>query len=170
MISPDDVIAIGRIGKPHGVAGEVLLDYRDGFLAPCEYLVLKVDGILVPFFIKEVRMKGGGTAYVKFNDTDTREDAAALTGSEVFFPRSEMADDADDDYQVVEGFRLIDADTGADIGTITGVDDTTANLLFEVQPLGGGDELLVPAHDDLIAEIDPEARIVRAHIPAGLIN
>ena len=53
MIKEEDVYKIGRIGKPHGVGGEVSLRFSDDVFdrVDADYVVLLVDGILVPFFI-----------------------------------------------------------------------------------------------------------------------
>ena len=53
MIKKEDVYKIGRIGKPHGVHGEVQMQYSDDVfdVVDANYLLLNVDGILVPFFI-----------------------------------------------------------------------------------------------------------------------
>ena len=51
MIKPEEVYRIGRLGKAHGVKGEVSLQFDDDIFdrVDCDYLVLDVDGILVPF-------------------------------------------------------------------------------------------------------------------------
>ena len=68
MIKQEEVYKIGRIGKPHGVKGEVNLMFTDDVFdrVDAEYLVLMVDGILVPFFMEEYRFRGDETALVKF--------------------------------------------------------------------------------------------------------
>ena len=55
MIREEDVYKIGKIGKPHGVAGEVTFRFTDDVFdrVDADYLVLMVDGILVPFFMEE---------------------------------------------------------------------------------------------------------------------
>ena len=55
MIKDSDVYKIGRLGKAHGVKGEVSLQFDDDIFdrVDADYLVLDVDGILVPFFIEE---------------------------------------------------------------------------------------------------------------------
>ena len=52
-----------------------------------EYLVLDIDGILVPFYLEEYRFKNDENVLVKFEDIDTQEQARNYTGREVFFPR-----------------------------------------------------------------------------------
>ncbi|MEE0362596.1 MAG: 16S rRNA processing protein RimM, partial [Prevotella sp.] len=68
MIRQEDVYRIGRIGRPHGVKGEVTFRFDDDVFdrVDSDYLVLSVDGILVPFFIEEYRFKSGEVALVKF--------------------------------------------------------------------------------------------------------
>ena len=55
MITHEQVYRIGRIGKPHGVKGEVSLQFSDDVFdrVDADYLVLETDGILVPFFMEE---------------------------------------------------------------------------------------------------------------------
>ena len=54
MIKREDVYKIGRLGKAHGVKGEVSFQFTDDIFdsVDAEYLVLDVDGILVPFFME----------------------------------------------------------------------------------------------------------------------
>ena len=54
MIREEDVYRIGKIGKPHGVKGEVTMMFSDDVFdrVDAEYVVLMLDGILVPFFMK----------------------------------------------------------------------------------------------------------------------
>ena len=80
-----DYYKIGKIGKPHGVCGEVTMMFADDVFdrddADC--LMLSIDGILVPFFMEEYRFKGNETALVKFCDVDTQDAARELTGCDV---------------------------------------------------------------------------------------
>jgi hypothetical protein len=62
-----------------------------------DYVVLEVDGLLVPFFFEEYRFRSDSTAIVKFCDIDTQEQARELTNSEVFFPR-QLSDSNDGDF------------------------------------------------------------------------
>lgn len=64
MIRQEEVFKIGKIGKPHGVKGEVSLMFEDDVFdrVDADYLVLLIDGILVPFFFEEYRFKSGETA------------------------------------------------------------------------------------------------------------
>ena len=49
----NDFYKIGRIGRPHGINGEVIMMFTDDVFdqANAEYLMLDIDGLLVPFFM-----------------------------------------------------------------------------------------------------------------------
>ena len=68
MIKQEEVFKIGKLGKSHGVKGEVNLLFDDDIFdrTDAEYLILEVDGILVPFYIEEYRFHGNSTALMKF--------------------------------------------------------------------------------------------------------
>ena len=59
MISYDDVFRIGKIGKPHGVKGEVTMHIDDDVFdrTDADYVILSIDGTLVPFFFEEYRFR-----------------------------------------------------------------------------------------------------------------
>ena len=168
MIKPEEVYRIGRLGKAHGVKGEVSLQFDDDVFdrVDADYLVLEIDGILVPFFIEEYRFRSDSVALMKFEGIDSQERARELTGCEVFFPR-DLADNDDDNisWAAIVGFDIIDAKSGNKIGSITSVDDTTINILFELE-----DGRLIPASEDLITAIDQQARTIMMRLPAGLLD
>ena len=89
MIKEQSVYKIGVIGKAHGVKGELSIQIDDDIFdrVAAEYLVLKLDGIFVPFFMEEYRFKSDSVALVKFEGVDTQERVRELTGVEVYFPR-----------------------------------------------------------------------------------
>ena len=89
MIKPEDVYQIGKLGKPHGVKGEISFMFDDDVFdtTDCDFLVLDMEGILVPFFLEEYRFKSNETALVKFEGIGSQERARELTGHKVYFPR-----------------------------------------------------------------------------------
>ena len=168
MIKEDDVYKIGRIGKPHGIGGEVTLRFTDDVFdrVDADYLVLMVDGILVPFFIEEYRFRSDEVALVKFEDINTMDRAAELTGCDVFFPRH-LADIDNDvlTWSQIVGYDIVDVESGKVIGRIEAVDESTINVLLEL-----ADGTLIPAADEFIADIDHEARLLVMRLPDGLLS
>lgn len=172
MIKPEDVYRIGRIGKPHGVKGELQMQFDDDVFdrTEADYLVLSIDGILVPFFIEEYRFRSDTVVLMKLEDIDTQEQARELVGTDVFFPRS-LAEDATGDVSMAQvvGFQVRDFDSQDIIGTITGVDDSTINTLFEVR-LADGRDVLIPATPDFIKELKAADREFVMQLPEGLLD
>ena len=168
MIREEDVYKIGKIGKPHGVSGEVTLRFTDDVFdrVDADYLVLMVDGILVPFFMEEYRFRSDEVALVKFEDIDSVELASELTGCEVFFPR-ELADDDEGEltWSQIVGYDIVDADSHKLIGRIASVDETTINVLLELD-----DGTLIPAAEEFIIDIDHKERKMFMQLPEGLVN
>ena len=168
MIKQEEVYRIGRLGKAHGVKGEVSFQFDDDIFdrVEAEYLVLDVDGILVPFFMESYRFRSSNLAYVIFRDVDTMERAAELTGCDVYFPRELAA--TEDEMPILEmlvGFELVDAANGQIVGRITDINDQTANVLFELD-----NGMLIPASDELILNVDTEKEEIVMDIPDGLLS
>ena len=168
MIKEENIYQIGRLGKTHGVRGEISFLFDDDAFdrVDADYLILKVDGIFVPFFIEEYRFKSDSNAIIKFEDIDTQERARELTGADVYFPRS-LAENDDENlsWSVLVGFDIIEASSGRTVGRIASVDDSTLNILFCLD-----DGRLIPASENLITAIDQQTRTLTMHIPEGLLD
>lgn len=169
MIKLDDVYKIGRIGKPHGIKGELTMMVEDDVFdrVEGEYLILLIDGILVPFFIEDYRFRSEQSALVKFCDIDTQERASELTGCDVFFPRS-LSDSDDTDtltWQEAIGYQVADDNSGKTLGTISYIDTSTANTLIELD-----NGMLIPAAYEIIKDINTEQRLITMSLPEGLME
>lgn len=169
MIKEQEVYKIGLIGKAHGVKGELSIQIDDDVFdrVDAEYLVLKLDGIFVPFFMEEYRFKSDSVALVKFEGVDTQERARELTGVEVFFPRelAEQDEEAELSYAALVGYTLIDNNSGKPVGIIAYVDEQTINIMFELE-----DGRLIPASEELIVDVDQKNRTITLDIPEGILD
>lgn len=171
MIRFEDVYQIGKLGKPHGVKGELTFMFEDDVFdtTDCDYLVLDMEGILVPFFLQEYRFKSNEVVLVKFEGVDTQERARELTGHDVYFPRHLAEEQETASWAEIIGYRLVNDRDGIPVGVIRSVDDTTVNVLFEVDK-PNGHRLLVPASEELITAIDKGRREITLTIPEGLME
>ena len=167
-----DTYKIGRLGKTHGVKGEISFHFTDDVFdrVDADYVFIETEGLQVPFFFEEYRFRSEETALVKFDGIDDATRAAQLTGCDVYFPR-ELADTGDGELTWTEivGYAIADSNTKQTIGEITAVDLSTINTLFEVRTPEGL-SLLIPANDDLIDEIDRQERRITMRIPEGLME
>ena len=163
------VYKIGIIGKAHGVKGELSIQIDDDVFdrVDAEYLVLKLDGIFVPFFMEEYRFKSDSVALVKFEGVDTQERARELTGVEVYFPRelAEQDENAELSYSALVGYTLIDDNSGKPVGTIAYVDEQTINIMFELE-----DGRLIPASEELITNVDTKKHQIEINLPEGILE
>lgn len=168
MIKREDVYKIGRLGKAHGVKGEVSFQFDDDIFdtTDADYLILKIDGILVPFFMEEYRFRNDSLALVKFCDVDTQQRASELTGCDVYFPRT-LAEESEGQLSLssLVGFDIVEASNSKVVGKIAAIDDTTQNILFELE-----DGRLIPASDELITNIDTNRQQIIMQIPTGLLE
>lgn len=171
MIKEEEVYRIGLINKPHGVHGELLFTFDDDIFdrVDADFIVCLMDGIMVPFFIESYRFRSDSTALIKLEGIDTEQQARRMTNVEVYFPK-EHADALEDDeltWNYFVGFLIKDVKLG-EIGKVTDVDDSTINTLFIIER--EGEELLIPAQEDLIVDLDRDARVITMDLPNGLLT
>ncbi len=168
MIRQEEVYKIGKLGKTHGIKGEISFLFDDDVFdrVDADYLVLDIDGILVPFYMEEYRFKSDANAIVKFEDLDTLDQVRELTGCDVYFPRA--LTDGDEEgmsWAEIAGFDIVDANTDQIVGKIASIDDSTLNILFELE-----DGRLIPASEELITDIDKDKKTITINIPQGLLE
>lgn len=172
MIREDEVYKIGTLTKTHGIGGELNFVFTDDVFdrADAEYLICRMDGILVPFFMEEYRFRNDNTVLVKFEGIDNEEQARRMTGVDVFFPKALTTEPSEDEYtwNYFTGFSVTDEQHGP-IGYIESVDDSTVNVLFEIRGTDNS-EILLPAHEEFITAVDHRKRVLTVRIPDGLLT
>lgn len=171
MIRKEDVYRIGQLTKPHGIKGEVAFSFTDDIFDrtdECDYLICLMDGILVPFFMEEYRFKNDTVALVKFEGVDTAEQARRFTNIEVYYP-TRYAEESDElSWSYFVGFRIEDEQLGL-LGEVEEVDESTINTLFVIRR-PNGEELLIPAQEAFIADMDHKQRTITMSLPDGMVE
>jgi len=158
----DNLQQIARVLKSNGSDGELVL----GFLGRGpedidrqEPVYIIFDGIPVPFFIESYSVRGR-KAYVRLTGISCEEDVLEVVGREVFAEAPE--DEGEESLEDLIGWTLKDSH-GNIKGEITDIEDIPGNPCIYIG------EALVPLHEDLIIEMDPDKRILRMDIPEGLL-
>ena len=173
MIKKEEVFKIGQFAKPHGIKGEIAWVTDSDLLDEVTedtYSVCEMEGILVPFFVESCRNKNTQVVLVKLEGVDSEADARDFAGRDVFYPLDELDDDwsmADMTWDNLIGYTLVDAKQGV-LGPVTHVDDSTQNVLLSVER--DGEELLLPAVEAWIEEIDLQQRRLVVTLPEGLLD
>jgi len=179
VITVDDIVKIGAFTKPHGLKGEIgAAIMPDIDCERLECIFVDVDGLLVPFFIKEWREKSTEIVLLTIEDIDSAETALTFSGKDIYVLQSEIGrcrmdgyDGNDDEfitYDRLAGFHVSDV-SGMYIGDIDRVDDSTDNVLI-VLTTPEGRECLLPLVEDWIASVDPDSKSLVMDIPVGLLN
>jgi 16S rRNA processing protein RimM len=70
-------------------------------------------------------------------------------------------------FHEVIGYTIEDKNFG-EVGKIVGVNDTTAQALFEVE--NNGKEILIPMNDEFIIKVDRKNKTIFVETPEGLID
>ncbi len=176
MIRREDLIEIGIFNKPHGVNGETAatVDCDLEVMERFSCVIVELDGIFVPFFVSSYRTKGRNAILMQIDGMNSDTDAATLTNKRLYVRKQEYdalmdelgADEFPIDYFV--GYEVAHAG-GEEIGTVTDVDDSTENVLFRVRT-AAGEEVLIPAVDEFVTDIDAERKRLVVDLPAGLLD
>jgi 16S rRNA processing protein RimM len=172
MIKREDLIQIGKFNKPHGIKGEISFSFTNDSFEEIEnpFFICELDGILVPFQVKEYRFTSDMSALICLKHLDSDKEVRCLTNKEVYFPKTQIKDQPEEntytwDYFI--GFTLIDETTG-EIGLIADVDESTLNTLFIVER--NQEEMLIPAAEEMITHIDDAQKKIYVELPEGLLT
>jgi 16S rRNA processing protein RimM len=162
---------IGYLQRPHGVKGEIVLSFDDGFeesVEQAKIFFVKLEGYLVPFFPEEggVWVRTSKQAQVKFRWVDSGEKAREYSGSEVFLKTSELKiSDKSITPQALTGFEVFDS-LKAKIGLVAGVNNYSGNIVLSVSRQGR--EILIPFNPAMVLGFDVKKKFLQMEIPEGL--
>ena len=92
-----------------------------------------------------------------------------MIGKSVYLPLDQLPKLDDDQFYFHEiiGFKVIDSVQGP-IGIITGVNDTSSQVLLEVEH--NDKQILIPLVDELIQQLDKQKKQIYLSIPEGLLD
>ncbi|MDO4918495.1 ribosome maturation factor RimM [Kocuria sp.] len=183
-------VRVARIGKPHGVRGEVTVelftDDPQARFAPGSVLSvhpgrgpaqtpgqgsrpepLRLDSLTV------VGARWNKSVLVaRFEELTDRNTAEAARGAELFAEVADLPLDDDEWHQDdLLGLTAVDLTRGeARIGTVKALIQGRAQDLLELTPEGGGQPLLIPFVEEIVPEVDLERGLVLVTPPPGLLE
>ncbi len=168
----EDCFYLGKIVRKYSFKGELLakLDTDEPELyTEMESVFVDFGHNLVPFFIDRSQLHKSTLLRVKFEDVDTEEDAEDLIGAGLYLPLDLLPQLEGDKfyYHEIIGFTAVDENFG-EIGVITGINDSTAQAIFEIDR--DGKEILIPMIDDFISTLDRPNKKIHLKVPDGLID
>ncbi len=171
-------VVVGRIGKAHGIRGEVTVEVRtdepERRFAPGSRLLVQDprggEPVVDSLTVDTMRPHGGGLL-IGFEGFDDRTGAESLRGIV-------LEVDRDPGEQPLERDEYYDSDLvgcvvrdrqGADLGVVTDVVHLPAQDLLAVCDARGR-EWLLPLVHTLVPDIDPIEKVIIATPPDGLID
>jgi 16S rRNA processing protein RimM len=169
----EDFIVIGRISKPHGVKGEIRIEYFNPedphFFSHYQMIFLQGDDrSFLPYRLLTVRPHKR-FILAQLEGIHTRAEAEQLRGKVVLIDPAELPPLDEDEYywQDILGMQVVN-EKGEDVGTVRDIVPTGGNDVYVVRK--GAREFLIPATKDVIMSIDIKARTMVIHPLEGLLQ
>ena len=168
----EDCFYLGKIVKKYSFKGELLvkLDTDDPqFFKKMESVYVEQHKNLVPFFIAQSSLHKSLLLRVKFEEVNTETEADALIGTEIYVPLTFLPKLTGNRfyYHDIIGYSVEDLDFGK-VGTVTGVNASTSQALFEID--SNGKQVLIPIIDHFITNLDRDSKTIHLDVPNGLIE
>jgi len=167
-----DTLAIGRLGAPKGVRGDLKVHSYSGESAHFRKLIEAdlrgtdpATGAPRVFKLKVERIEGNGPSLtIAFAGYPSPETARALTGLDIVVPRSEAAPLKPNEWYVVDlvGLSLVVA--GEKVAVVRSILDGGADPWLESE-VPGGRVALVPFRKEFVGEVDIEAGTIELLAP-----
>lgn len=174
MINPEDVIIIGKFQKTHALKGELnfISNIDPEYFLEGNPLIIEYDGILVPYYVNSIRPKGSTSYLVKIDGIDSEEEANQFVNKEIWILKRDAETWLEDeliDSNELKNYKILDSQSGKEIGILERIDDSTSNLLFIVKE-PSGEEIFIPANNDLIIEINENDKFIKMIISDGIVE
>ena len=134
--------------------------------AEANFLILKLDNILVPFRVLDWRGKGGDSLIFQIDCITDEKMAQQLVGHQAYMLASDLSEEDElmPTWQSLTGYSVLDTDQG-ELGTIIHVDESTINTLVTLD-----NDQLLPLHEDFIINIEPEKKRITICLPFNTIQ
>ncbi len=161
-------LSVGFLRRPHGLAGEIIMDLHTDFPERMQVgRKLFVGEAYQPMTLTSVRPHQSGLL-VKFDNIETPEEAGRYRNQWVFI----LAKDAPPlpegkiyQFELI-GFKVVDENENP-LGSLVEILHTGANDVYVVKD-EAGKELLLPAIPSVILDLDAGRRLLKVHLLEGL--
>lgn len=164
-------VDVGRIGKPHGIRGEVTVEVltdvpQDRFAAGAAFVTEPAGRgpltVATARWNKEILLLG-------FEEVLDRNQAEALRGTRLVF-ETDSAPETDDDAWYEHQLIGLAARVGSEeVGKVVALTPMPAQDLLVVKT-ATGEEVLVPFVTEIVPEVNIEGGFIRLTPPGGLFE
>ena len=162
--------AIGRVRRPHGVRGEVLVELLTDFPEHLDRGVIVFAGEdHQPLMIRSTRVHKD-SLLLTFEGIDNPEQAGRFRNEFLYSLARERLPLPEGEYYHDEliGLNVV-TEEGERLGQVTEILETGANDVFVVRH-PGGDEILLPAISEVVLDVDLHKAEMRIHLIPGMLD
>lgn len=167
------LIAVGKIVKAHGVKGEVkVFPYGESmaFQSPGGKLFLGgLSEVMNEALTLMSARSQGKTWIVRFQELTSMDEAQRIIGCEVLLPEDDLPPTQEGEYYHYQliGLEVV-TKAGVVVGILRGVMETGSHDVYSVESCGR--EMLIPAVEEIICEIDLKQNRMVIDPPEGLLD
>ena len=163
---------IGWLSKIHGINGHLILrveDTSEKKIKQGDYVFLKINGLLVPFFISDISEKDDLSCIIQFEDFQDTVKAEELRNKEVYIPVSKISgtETSEKTSEKITDYKVID-DTLGEIGNVHEVLGISNNPLIKV--INNKKEILIPYNEEIVKNTNTDTKTIFVSLPDGLID
>ena len=168
----EDCFYLGKIVRKYSFHGELLIKLdtdQPELYENLDAVFIDYRNTFIPFFIESSQLHKSDLLRVQFEDVHTEAEADSLLKSDVYLPLEFLPKLEGNKFYFHEviGFSIEDVNFGK-VGIIKGINDSTAQALFEIDK--DGKEILIPVNDQFIVKVDRTKKTVIVDTPEGLID
>ena len=163
---------VGRIARPHGIRGQVILnaetDFPEERFQPGSEVFIERRHGIEPLKLTTVRFHRG-RPIVGVSGIESIDRAQELAGLELRVPSDRLVQLPADTYyrHDLVGCR-VETKAGALVGMVTDVEGTLAASWLVVA--SNGDEILIPLVPEICQQIDAKGQRIVIEAPEGLLE
>lgn len=168
----EDCYSLGYIHKAHGITGDLIirtdLQFSEKTIQKWEVIFLKIDGILVPFFVENIHIRSEKELLVKLEDIGNEIKIKPFLGLSVYIDKESYLEE----NQVFLSsawmdYRLFSKEE--EIGIISDFIEYPGQNMLEVKLLDG-ESILIPAQEDWVVSVDSKSKVIIMDLPDGLVD
>lgn len=172
MSDTRSLIHLGTVTGTHGIKGGLRVRTFSGeyetLSALTTLFLQKGNGVVERVDVSSVRGQGKNVV-LALKDRSSIEQVAEFIGSGIFAERSQLPTLSDGEYYWYDliGMTVLLED-GTSLGTVTDIIQTGSNDVYVVSD--GDREVLIPAIEDVVLDIDTKAGMMRVNLLEGLLE
>lgn len=172
-LDPVKLVELGRVQKPHGLKGELCIElYADSpsLFADLTRVYLQLPGKKPKPCVLESWRAHQGRVLVQLDRSQGRDQAEMWRGAELLARERDLPprDEDEIDPEDLLGLPVVDAD-GVPVGVLDDIRDVAGQELWFIRD-HAGNEILLPAVNEFVVDIDLENGVIVIDPPDGLLE